>query len=187
MSISKMFTLLGVDYFATPRAWWNMPLMILVGIVIALIFSPGDELLSTITIGIGYGFLIMASSFCHGVGHIISSRLVNAPVTSIVETATVYVTRYDDKYPQPSRVHIGRALGGPLLNLLLGVTAVAINTLAVQNQFVLFFGIVNLAFGLFTLLPIPSLDGAVIWHELRHWNPEEQPSRSKPRPKKRKR
>ncbi len=166
----KMFTFLGVDYFATPRAALNMPLMIFVGIVIALIFAPSDQLLSNIAIGIGYGFLIMVSSFCHGVGHIISSRLVNAPVTAIVETATVYVTRYEDTDAQPSRVHIGRALGGPLLNLLLGITAIAIDMFAVPNHFILFFGIVNLAFGVFTLLPIPTLDGAVIWRELRHWH-----------------
>ena len=166
----EMFTLLGVDYYATPKAWLSMPISILAGIIIALIFSPNDQLMSNVTIGVGYGFLIMVSSFCHGVGHIISSRLVNAPVTSIIETATVYVTQYEDSSAQPSRVHIGRALGGPLLNLLLGITAIAINLYALPNHFVLFFGSANLAIGVFTLLPIPTLDGAVIWHELRHWN-----------------
>jgi membrane-associated protease RseP (regulator of RpoE activity) len=37
------------------------------------------------------------------------------------------------------------------------------------NNFVIFFGIVNLLIGVMTLLPIPTLDGGVIWHELRHW------------------
>ena len=164
-----MFTFLGVDYFSTPLAWVSMPVSIVVGIIIALIFDPNSQL-PQIAIGVGYGFLIMITSFCHGVGHIISSRLVNAPVTSILETATVYLTIYEDTDTQSSRVHIGRALGGPLFNLLLGVTAIAINMFAVQNHFLLFLGIVNLGFGLFTLLPIPTLDGAVIWRELRNWN-----------------
>jgi membrane-associated protease RseP (regulator of RpoE activity) len=47
----------------------------------------------------------------------------------------------------------------------------AIYQFALPNHFLLFFGIVNLIFGMFALLPIPPLDGAVIWHELRNWNP----------------
>ena len=55
-----------------------------------------------------------------------------------------------------------------MLNLLLGLIAVILYPTVTPNHFLLFFGIVNLGFGVFTLLPIPSLDKAVIWHEL--WN-----------------
>jgi Zn-dependent protease len=169
--LQKMFTLMGVEYYSTPRAWASLPLTILIGILIAILFAPSDELGSQVMIGLGYGLIIMVSSFCHGVGHILSSRLVNAPVTYIVETATVYVTVYRDDHVQPSRVHIGRALGGPAINLLLGGAAIGLYLIALQNHFVLFFGIVNLVLGVITLLPIPTLDGAVIWREVRHWTP----------------
>lgn len=168
---TKMFTFLGVDYYSTPKAWISLPITIIVGIVIALLFAPDEQLQAQVISGIGYGFIIMISSFCHGVGHILSSRLVNAPVTYIIETATVYVIQYDDKIDQPSRVHLARALGGPVFNLLLGIAAIAIYRFALPNHFLLFFGIVNLGFGVFTLLPIPTLDGAVIWRELRNWTP----------------
>ena len=163
----KLFAFLGVDYCATSYTWLNLPLMVLIGLIIALIFAPTHQLLSQILVGLGYGLLMMISSFCHGLGHLISSRLVNGPMKSILATATVYVTHYEDDEEQPRRVHIGRSLGGPGLNLLLGLTGVAIYLFVVPSHFLLFFGIVNLGFGVFTLLPIPSLDGAVIWGELR--------------------
>jgi Zn-dependent protease len=171
----KLFTFLDVDYQATAYTWLNLPLMAVIGVVIALIFAPANGLFSQILVGLGYGLLIIISSFCHGLGHIISSRWVNGPVTSMVVTATVNVTHYEDDEEQPSRVHVGRSLGGPLFNLLLGLTAIAIYMVAGQNHFLLFFGIVNLGFGGFTLLPIPSLDGAVILRELRDWK---QPNNS---------
>jgi hypothetical protein len=158
----KLFTLLGVDYCATSRVWLNPPLMVLIGIIIALIFAPTNQLLSQILAGLWVWFA--------GDDQQLLPR-VNAPVKSILATATVYVTHYEDDEEQPSRVHLSRSLGGPGLNLLLGLTALAIYMLAVPNHFLLFFGIVNLGFGVFTLLPIPSLDGAVIWRELRDNEP----------------
>jgi hypothetical protein len=64
----KLFTFLEVDFFATSYTWLNLPLMVLVGIVFALIFAPANQLLSHILVRIGYGFLIMISSFFHGIG-----------------------------------------------------------------------------------------------------------------------
>jgi hypothetical protein len=162
----KIFTLLGVDYVMTPRAWVNIPLMLVVGIVLALILVPADSS-SPILIGIGYGILIMIASFCHGLGHIISSRMVGAPMTALVSTATVYLTHYDDTETYPSRVHVGRSIGGPALNFIVGVIALALYS-SVNSHFLLFFGGVNLLFAVLTILPIPSVDGAVIFHELRN-------------------
>ena len=119
--------------------------------------------------GLGFGLLIILSSFFHGLGHVISSRMVNAPMKALVMTATVGVTHFDDYEEQGSRVHVGRSLGGPALNLILGIIAIAIYLSALDSYFLLFFGIVNLGFGGFTFLPIPSLDGSVILRELRGW------------------
>ena len=165
----KMFTIFGVDYFITNRTWINIPLMLSVGIILALIFSPEDQISLKILSGVGYGLLIILSSFCHGIGHIISSSLVDAPISSIIMTATVNVIHFDDNDEMPSRVHVGRSLGGPLFNLLLGLMAIGIYEYAVQNHYILFFGWVNIIFGVFTLLPIQSLDGPVIFREIKEW------------------
>jgi Zn-dependent protease len=95
--------------------------------------------------------------------------MVNAPMKALIMTATVGVTHFEDEGEQVSRVHVGRSLGGPLLNLAVGVVAVALYLFALDSYFLLFLGIVNLGFGVFTILPIPSLDGSVILRELRDW------------------
>jgi Zn-dependent protease len=165
----KLTTILGVNFIASSWAWVNLPLMAIIGVVIALIFKPVDQTLAQIGVGVIYGVLMMIASFCHGLGHILSSRLVNAPMTTLITTATVYVTHYEDVKEYPSRIHVGRALGGPALNLLVGLASIAVYGVVAKNHFLLFFGIVNLVFAIFTLCPIPSLDGDVILRELRNW------------------
>jgi Zn-dependent protease len=166
---SKLFTLLGVDFRSTYRFWVNIPLMAIGGIAVSVIFSPTDQLGSQMLVGLGFGLLIILSSFFHGLGHVISSRIVNAPMKALIMTATVGVTHFEDQEEQASRVHVGRSLGGPALNLILGIVAIAIYLIAQEIYFLLFFGIVNLGFGVFTSLPIPSLDGSVILREVRDW------------------
>ena len=73
------------------------------------------------------------------------------------------MTQYHDAVGQPRRVDVGRSLGGPVFNLLLGVIAGAVYAFAGGNHFFGLLAVVNLAFGAFTLMPIPSLDGSVIW------------------------
>jgi hypothetical protein len=165
----KLFTVLGADYVMTARTWINPFLMGLVGIMIALIAAPVAGVAAQIVVGVVYGALIMLSSFCHGLGHVLSSQWVNAPVDRLIATATVTVAFYADNTAQPSRVHVGRSLGGPLLNLLIGVIALAMNALVLNTHFLVLFGVVNLVFAGFTLTPIPSVDGAVILRELRNW------------------
>jgi Zn-dependent protease len=60
-------------------------------------------------------------------------------------------------------------LDGPTLNLAFGIVAIAIYLFTLDSYFLLLFGIVNLGFGVFTSLPIPSLDGTVNLRELRNW------------------
>ena len=165
----KTFTLFKVDYYITKRTWLNLPLMLSIGIVFALLFSPENQLILKLLSGAAYGLLIILSFFSHGLGHIISSKIVDAPVSSIIMTATVNIIQFDDTDEKPSRIHIGRSLGGPIINLLLGFLAIAITQLAPQNIFLIFFGWLNIALGVITLLPIPSLDGPVIIRELRDW------------------
>lgn len=165
----KLFSLLGVDYMATPYAWIAPILMAIIGIVVAFIFPNADETMTRILTGLGYGVLFFAGIYLHDIGHIISSRIVDAPMDVVLITATINLTLYNDEHDYPSRVHIGRSLGGPLINLLFGGIALVIYTSSLENHFVLFFGIIGLLFAFTTILPLPSLDGAVILRELRNW------------------
>jgi Zn-dependent protease len=167
----KLFTLLRTDYRATSRSWMAVPLLGGVGIALALLFAPSDQLPVQLAAGLGYGLLIYVAMFTHGVGHIISSRMVDGPVTTVIMTSTVMVTHYEDASEQPRRIHVGRAIGGPLASFVLGVVAIALFYFIVPQQFLLFAGIVSILFGLLTAMPIPSLDGAVILRELRRNRP----------------
>ncbi len=163
----RLFTLLDVSCLATARAWLNIPLMFLAGVAIAMVIRPDDGLASGLLSGVAFGALISVSSFCHGLGHAISSRMVGAPMTSMILTATVGITRFEDSQEQPSRIHIGRSLGGPALNLTLGLAAIPASRFVGMEPFIIFFAVVNVLFGVFTLLPISSLDGSVIWRSFR--------------------
>lgn len=118
--------------------------------------------------GVGYGLLIMLASFCHGLGHIISSKMAGAPMTKLIGTVTVHTTYYDDKDSEiSSRQHIMRAIGGSSMNFLVGILALVINAFVFQTHFLLLFGVINLLFVGITISPLPSLDGAVILREMR--------------------
>lgn len=165
----KLFTVMGVDWIITARSWLNLPLMAILGIVLAFIFAPVETLLSQILVGLGYGLLIIVGVYVHDFGHIISSRMVNAPMKSLLLTATVNLILYEDNEELPSRVHVGRSLGGPVFNLIVGLIVIGIHLFVVQNHFLAFLGGVNLAIAVITILPIPSVDGSVILRELRNW------------------
>lgn len=162
----RLFRLFNVDYLATKYAWINFPLMVSVGIAVAFLTGPEGQPVVQVLTGVVYGLLIILSSFIHGLGHILSSKLVHAPVDAVIITATVSITQYCDDGPQPSRIEVGRSLGGPLANLLFGAVSILLYLAVAQNHYLLFFGAVNLLMGIMTLLPIPTLDGAVIWRNL---------------------
>lgn len=167
------FTLLDTQFAATPLAWLNLPLMIGMGIVLSLFFMQTGDLVGQVLIGIGYGLLIMLGSMIHGIGHIISSRMVGAPVKFVVMTMTVNYLDYGEDGEHPSRVHIGRALGGPVMNAVIGIMSLAILGFVIPNHFIAFFGGVNIALALITIAPVPSVDGAVILREMRDWKSPE--------------
>ncbi len=69
----------------------------------------------------------------------------------------------------PGYVHLGRALGGPLLNLIVaGLFYAGLPLLpsGIGYDIAARLVSVNLFFGLGALLPLPSVDGEVIWREL---------------------
>ncbi len=158
----KLFTVLGTDYFATPRAWVSIVSLVGVGIVVGIVASPMDGPGANVGVGVVYGLMIVLVEFLHGIGHIISSRAIGAPMSRMIVTMTVITGQFDTN-DVTSRQHLWRALGGPLMNLILGVIFVVI----APNHYVMFFGCFNIVFFLIAILPIPTLDGSVILRELR--------------------
>ena len=165
----KLFPIMGTDYVITSMGWLNIPLMIGAGILVACFLAPVEGIQNIILSGIAYGLLAVLASFCHGLGHIISSKMAGAPMTKLIGTITVHTTYYDDNEEDniSSNAHMMRAIGGPAFNLLVGILALIINALIFSTHFLLFFGIINLVFVGITILPLPSLDGAVILREMR--------------------
>ncbi len=167
--LTKLFTLLDVDVMATSTAWLGVVWTLVIGVVVSLISAPVDGLLGQILVGLVFGLIFYASTFAHGLGHILSSRMVHAPMQQLIFTATIPITRYDDAPDAnlPRRVHIGRSLGGPEANLVLVVAGIVLYVLLAHSPFFVFLAVNNAVFLLVTLSPIPTLDGAVIWRELR--------------------
>ena len=109
----------------------------------------------------------------HAFGHILSGKLVHSAMDELLITATRDVNLYHgDQSKVPGYVHLVRSLGGPLINVLVGVVCILIASsispgfwTGVNNSMVS----TNLFFGLGGLLPVPSVDGQVIWREIINW------------------
>lgn len=164
--LRDVFTVFRMPFKGTKLFWLGIPLYIIFGIVMALVAAPVEDLGVKIVAGIIYGVLIILATNLHTFGHIMSSRMVGASVTYIQMSATVNTTYYDDTDELPSHVHIGRSIGGPLINLIIGLIVLLIYSSS-TNHYLAFFAFINLLLFAITILPIPTLDGAVILRELR--------------------
>lgn len=160
---SRLFVLMGIPWEATPHAWINPLIFILVGCVIAYGLEPGTSLRTMVPAGVGYGLLIYLTYILHGVGHIVGGKIVGAPMDANLITAVRHVNVYTgDQSVYPSRVHVMRALGGPFANLLTGLIALGLWA-AFDAKELWLFAIASLITGVVSLLPIPTIDGWVVW------------------------
>jgi hypothetical protein len=160
----RLFTAFGVQWLAAP-SWWLGPVwMLAAGVVIAWFAASADGASETLSYGIVYGLGIIATLAVHIFGHLISSNLAGAPFYAQLLTPTFQVNLYDDT-PQPRRVHLMRASGGPLANLLVGVLAVLAALATGGNAVLWHVAMLNLLFTLLTLTPVSYLDGGVIWRK----------------------
>ena len=162
----RLFTFAGVEIMATSRAWKSPLFFCVFGLSIAFAGHVGQSFASQLVYGIVYGLMLSACNTIHSLGHILSGKWAGAVMDTLLLTATRDVTLYTSDQSRHSKwTFIGRSLGGPASNLIIAsigyglwkVTGVA---------WLLTFGAFNLAIGLWTLFPIPSMDGWVIWGEL---------------------
>jgi Zn-dependent protease len=162
----KLFTILGVDWLATPYAWLSLPIFLALGILTGFAgeHSRGTEV--WLPIGLGYGLLLYLVNTLHSIGHILSGKLVRAQMDANLVTATLHVNLY---YGEPKNfskwVHIGRALGGPIFNVVMGLIALGLWKIS-GSYFLAAFANLNVLVGIASLAPVPTLDGWVVWGKL---------------------
>ncbi len=165
-----LFTLFGVRWTATPLAWMSLVAQIGLGVVVSVVatFITGGTLVSGLLLGVLWGILITLTASLHSIGHILGGLYVGSPMQENLVTASRQVNIYrHDPATLPSRIHLGRALGGPLLNIIVGLIVLLLLALdGGTNLTLLFFAGINLAIGLGAFAPFPSVDGEVIWREL---------------------
>jgi hypothetical protein len=162
----RLFTLFGVEWFATPYALLSLPFFCLLGIAAAIIGHRDGWLASRLLIGVAYGLMLYACNTIHSLGHIVGGTLLGAPMNALLLTATRDVNVYvGSRAEVPIRIRVGRAASGPLLNLLTGLLMMALGR-PLHTAWLTIFGYFNLGVAIWTLMPIPAVDGWVIWKAL---------------------
>jgi hypothetical protein len=162
----SLFRFLGVSWSATRFAWVS-PLS-WAGLGFAMAFASRRDADGTrvLIAGVGYGAVLYAANILHSIGHIIAGRVVGTPVDTVLGTSTRDVIIYTQPGDAaPARCRLGRALGGPAANLAVGCALTLAGRLA-EASWIVVAGIMNVCIGIWTLMPVPSLDGWVIWSVL---------------------
>ncbi len=126
LSGRTIFTLLGVPWKLSPRSWRFIPTRLGFSLLIALVFLPDYSIAARVAYGFLYAGLVLASQFIHILGHTLGSKVVGSPMAANVIMDTKILTYYgQDPDVLPAKIHLGRALGGPLLSGLAGVIGLA--------------------------------------------------------------
>lgn len=162
-------TLWGVRVTATPIAWLSPLLFFALRMLMNLVTMRGT-MAARLKEAALFSLATQITNPAHAFGHILSGTLAGSPMDELLITATRDVNIYHgDQDAVAGQVHLARALGGPLMNLAVaglcsrllralrpGLGADVIAQLAATNHF----------YGLGGLLPLPSVDGWVIWREV---------------------
>ncbi len=163
-----LFKLFGVPFTVDGKSWQFVPPKLIIGLLIAFITLPEEMIATRIFMGLNYGFLLLLALFVHIIGHVLSSREIKAPVREAYITPVLIQVLHHDESEVSSRVHLIRAIGGPLYNLFIFVVSYILWLIMPEAYIVQAFAIANIVVVCITLLPFPSLDGEVIWRELRN-------------------
>ena len=155
-----------VTCFASSYAWLSPIPFLLLGLLVAEFEGPLPDASPRLLVALEYGVLLLLSNVVHTLGHLAAARLLGIRANTVLITATVHVNSHVCVYGLCSQWrHIGRALGGPAANLALGLAALLFaGYLPVPS--LRFLAIANLIVAGALVVPLPRLDGWVIWGEL---------------------
>ena len=159
----------GVNLLITPITWLGPFVFFGLHFLLNLLnlnLSLTDRLYQSLFFTIA----VEITTVLHAFGHILSGKMVNSAMDDLLVTATRDVNLYHgDQSIIPGYVHLVRSLGGPVFNLIVagllsafaggmvpGFWSGLVASLISTNRF----------FGFGGFLPLPSVDGEVIWREL---------------------
>jgi Zn-dependent protease len=159
----------GVRILVTPLTW--MGPFVFFGLHILLnALNPRINLTDRLYQATLFTIAVEVTTILHAFGHILSGKLVHSVMDDLLITATRDVNLYHgDQSLVPGHIHLVRSIGGPIFNLFAAGICAALTTLVATSFWLnLLTSLVatNLFFGLGGLLPLPSIDGEVIWREL---------------------
>src|SRR5688572_14362632 len=159
----------GVRLLVTPITWLSPFVFFGLHFLVNLLnsnLSLTDRLYQSLLFTIA----VEITTVLHALGHIISGKMVHSAMDELLITATRDVNLYHgDQSVVPGHVHLVRSLGGPIFNI---IVAGLLSVLAVGVAPGFWSGLLaslistNRFFGFGGFLPLPSVDGEVIWREL---------------------
>ena len=159
----------GVTLLVTPLTWLGPFVFFGVNILLNALnsrISLADRLYQALLFMIA----VETTTLLHAFGHILSGKLVRSPMDELLITATRDINLYHgDQSRIPGYVHLVRSIGGPIFNVFVaGICALIATRVApgFWSSFITGLVATNLFFGLGGFLPLPSIDGEVIWREL---------------------
>jgi hypothetical protein len=159
----------GVHLLVTPLTWLGPFVFFGLYFLINLLnthLSLADRLYQALLFTIA----VEITTVLHAFGHILSGKMVHSAMDELLITATRDVNLYHgDQSLIPGHVHLIRSLGGPIFNLLVaGSCAMLVVLIAPGFWSALVASLIstNRFFGFGGFLPLPSVDGEVIWREL---------------------
>lgn len=167
--------LLGIKLSVAPAAWlWHL----LLWAVLTLIAYQGIGLAFGQSIVGAFSALLthLFSVYWHDFGHAIAARSTGYPVSQIHLFSVIAATLYPpDEPPLPAKIHIQRALGGPIASAILSLIALLLWWQLADSSIwgsygdmvsliLAFFFLENfVAFTLQVFLPLGFNDGATLW------------------------
>jgi len=159
----------GVRLSLTPLTWLGPLIYFVLGLLLGATRTD-VSLAGRVSDALLFALAVEITTVFHAFGHILSGKWVRSAMDELLIASTRDINLYyGDQSAYPPRVHIVRSLGGPLFNLALaGLFNLMLVYIANGPARALVVQLVstNTFFGVGGLLPIPSVDGEVIWREL---------------------
>ncbi|HEY4690571.1 MAG TPA: hypothetical protein VIK33_14755 [Anaerolineae bacterium] len=160
----------GIRLTVTPIAWLGPIIFFGLGFGVTLLTRPELSLAERVSTNVLSALAVELGILAHAFGHILSGKLIGSAMDELLMATTRDINLYyGDQSGYPSRVHIVRSLGGPVFNLVLLVVLAALYptmTDSPARELVGYLVSVNTVLGVGSFLPIPSVDGEVIWREV---------------------
>jgi Zn-dependent protease len=159
----------GVTLLVTPITWLGP--FVYFGLHMLLnVLNARVSLTERLYQALLFTIAVEITTVLHAFGHILSGKTVHSAMDELLITAMRDINLYHgDQSLIPGHVHLIRSLGGPLFNVFVaGLCSVLAPVIAPGFWSALVASLIstNLFFGFGGLLPLPSVDGIVIWREL---------------------